>query len=419
MSVEPLSPPVRVPPSERAERLSASLSETARRLRFTTSRRTLIPASYRARRSQQLARFLKALSFVLLVAVPTLASVAYFGFVAADQYVAEARFAVRSGAMAGIDPLSTMTGLPSVQVIQDTQIVTNYIGSRALVEHLSARARMLERYSAPEADFHARLDPHEPIERIVRYWRSMVHTGIEMPGGIVVLSVRAFRPDDAVGLANAVVEASERLVNDMNDRARQDALTNADHELQLAARRLAQARAALEVARNREGMLDAPSEAKKTDELIAAVRKQQLEMEQQYAVSRKSVAEDAPQMRNLRLRIDAAAKQVEQLKSELTAQDSSADPTAVLSSSMTRLSALELERQVAESQYTASAAALERARVASQIKEVYLTSFVQPVAPEEPRYPRRFLNIALTVLGGLLAWAVAMGVAKLVRYLRG
>lgn len=411
MSVEPIAAPVRVQPSERAQRLSESLSETARRLRFST--RSQVPATHRVRRSRQLARLVFLLGFTIFVGLPSFAAICYYGAIAADQYVAEARFAVRSGSLAGLDALSSITGVPSIQIIQDTQIITNYIESRALVEHLTERADLLGRFSVPEADFIARLDPEKPIERIVKYWRSMAHATIEMPGGIVVLTVRAFRPGDAVALTNAVVDASEHLVNEMNDRARRDAVANADQELRLAAARLAQARATLELARNQEGMLDAASEAKKTEALISALRTQQLEFEQQYEVTRKSaVTDDAPQVRNLRSRIDAVTRQIEQLQGELTTRSSSVSASPALSGAMTRLAALELERQIAQNQYTAAAASVERARLASTSKQIYLTSFVRPAAAEEAVYPRRWLNISLTLIAGLLAWAVFVGVAR-------
>lgn len=415
MSVEPIATPVRVPASERATRVSESLSEAARRLRFASSRRSQVPTTYRARRSRLLARLIMILSFVAFVALPSSLSVIYFGFVAADQYVAEARFAVRSGAMAGLDALSSLTGIPSVQVIQDTQVVTNFIESRALVELLEKDADLRGRYSVPEADFFARLNPEKPIERVVKYWNAMSHVGIEMPGGIVVLTVRAFRPEDAVSLTNAVVDASEQLVNDMNERARRDAVAQADEEFKRAAGRLSQARVALELARNREGIIDTSAEAKKADTLIAAMKTQQLEFEQQYAVARKSVRDDAPQMRNLRARIDAIIQQIAQLQSEVTTSASAPNNGPVLTASMTRLSEMELERQIAQTQYTNAAAALERARLASLSKQIYLTSFVRPAKAEEARYPRRELSIALSLVAGLLAWATFIFAARFAR----
>lgn len=417
MSVEPAIATPRVPTEERAQRISQSLSASARRLRFSTLGHRGSPESFRARRRRLLTRVLRWSSFILLVALPSLSAAVYFGLIASDQYVAEARFSVRSGTMAGLDSMAALTGIPSIRIIQDTQVVTNYVRSRAMVEKLQAALDLKALYSDREADYFARLDPTLPIEKIVKYWDSMLRVSIQMPGGIVDLSVRAFRPQDAVRIANAVVGASETLVNEMNDRSRGDAVDLADKELHLAAERLADARKELEMARNQEGVLDAATSATKSSTLLAAVRTQQLQLQLQYDAMSSSASRDAPQMRELKLRIDAADRQLEQLQAEMTSRNPTPD-AAPLSASMTRLSALNLQKTVAETRYTTAAVALERARVASISKQVYLTSFVRPVEAEEARYPRRFWNIAIVVLGGMVAWGCFCGLLTFSRGLK-
>lgn len=415
MSAEPVVvTPTHLSPQERSQQVARALSEAARRLRFTSHGRRGQPGGLRARRGRVLVRALYIAGFVGFLAIPTTVALVYFGLIASDQYEAEARFAVRSGAMAGLDPITSLIGVPAIQIIQDTQVVTDFIGSRALVDELETEIGFRKIYGRDDVDGWARLGPDKPVEKVVKFWRKMVGARIEMPGGIVELSVRAFRPEDAVAVAKAVVAASERLVNDMNDRARRDAVSFADQEMQLASARLAQARANLEVARNREGVLDASQAATSINTIISAVRTQQLQMKQQLETQLNArISRDAPQMRDLRLRIEATERQVEQLQRELTTNDSSGSP--VLSASMTRLSALTLQSRVAETQYTASAASLERARMASLNKQIYLTSFVQPVAPEEARYPRRLWWCAVTFAGGLLAWACFCGLVTVVR----
>jgi capsular polysaccharide transport system permease protein len=413
MSAEPIiTPPGPLTPQQRAQFVSRQLSEAARILRFSSGRRGASDG-FRARRGQRFVRLFVIATFLLAVAIPSTCAVVYYGLWASNQYVAEARFAVRSGVTAGLDALTAMTGVPSVQIIQDTQVVTNYVASRTLVDHLIATANLKEVFAHPEADYFSRLDPDMPIERIARYWRRMSAANIRMPGGIVELEVRAFTPDDAVRLANAVVAASEQLINDMNERSRREALEHATREHELAAKRLAAVRGALEVVRNQEGMLDATAETNKAGLVFAAVRTQLLQLQAQYNASKGTISADAPQMRNLRLQIQAAERQIEQLQGELTRTASAEGPT--LSASMTRLATTNLERQVAEAQYTSATSALERARAASLSKQIYLTSFVKPVPAELPRYPRRAWIIAGTVVAGLVGWAVLCGLAAVIR----
>lgn len=407
--------PARVTPRERSERIARALSEAARRLRFSNTRAVYSPVGRKARRHKLISRLIVIGGFVAFVALPGLIAIAYFGIIAANQYQAEARFAVRSGVMAGVDAITSLTGVPSIQIIQDTQVVTNYVGSRAMVEHLQKVAALNEAYTTDQADFYTRLKPGEPIEQVSKYWRDMTHANVQMPGGIVVLTVRAFRPEDAMRLTNAVVDASETLVNDMNDRSRQDALKNANNDLKFAADRLAQARAALEVARNREGILDAAGEREKVDTLLTGLRTRLLELRQQQDTMLRSVSADAPQMRSLKAAIEAIERQITDLQAELTRSGGQVQKGQVLSAAMTRLAVLELEGKVAEQQYASAAAGLERARSASLNKQIYLTTFVRPTLAEEGKYPRRVWNTFLTLLGGSTLWAIFCGVAIAVR----
>lgn len=407
--------PARISPRERSERIARSLSEAARRLRFSGTRAVYSPIGRKARRHKLISRLILIGGFVGFVALPGIAAVTYFGFLASDQYEAEARFAVRSGAMAGLDVLTAVTGIPSIQVVQDTQVVTNYIGSRAMVELLQQSAGFNEAYTTEKADFFARLPKDSTIEDVVDYWRHRVNSKIQLPGGTVVLTVRAFRPEDATKLASTVLDASETLVNDMNERARLDGIRNATSDLKFAAGRLAKARAALEIARNREGMLDAGSERDKADTLLTALRQRLIDLQQQYKSLIGTVSETAPQMRTLKLNIEVTQKQITEVQAGLTRADAVPGKGSILSASMTRLAVLELENQVAEQQYSNAASALERARSATLSKQIYLTTYVRPTLADDGTYPRRLLSISVVLLAGAALWGVFCGISVAIR----
>ena len=59
--------------------------------------------------------------------------------------------------------------------------------------------------------------------------------------------------------------------------------------------------------------------------------------------------------------------------------------------------------------------ALEHARVASETKLMYINAFVQPVAAQEAKYPKRVLDIAILVAGSLAAWGAVLGLLIIVR----
>jgi capsular polysaccharide transport system permease protein len=401
---------------ERARILSDALSDAARRARFSMrSRRSLTGGGFQARRGEKIMRWAVRASFIVVVAIPTIVAAVYYGFVASDQYVVEAKFTVSSGEIPKSDSIGALTGIPAAAIIQDTQIVTNYIQSRAAVEALEERIKLRELYSRPDIDWWAGFDAAKPVEKLVKYWKHMVDASIEMPSGIIEFKVRAFTAEDAAKIGNAVLEISEALINALNERMKRDALKNARDQLERAAARLTKARIALETARNEGGLLDANKAADALNTLITETKSGLLQMEQEYSTVKRSVNEDAPQMRALRARIDTTKGQIANLESKRTGTQtlSSSEPT--LATAMTKFAALDLEQNIAQQIYAGAVGSLEMAQLIAERKLMYINAFVRPVVPEEPTYPWRGLFTLLVLVVCLAVWGIGCGLAVVVR----
>lgn len=415
--------PVKSDALQRAGAMSKALADAARRARFSTrSRRNFDAGGFSARRDARLMRLFAWASFVALVAIPSVAAIAYFGFIASDQYVAEAQFTVTSGdvgskskssAAGNDDKYSSATGVPLEAVVQDTQIVVAYLESRAAVEALDARIRLRSLYGDEKIDVLARFPADASIERLVEYWRWMTKSSIKMPSGIVDFKVRAFTPQQAQLIANEVVSLSEKLINGLNERMFADAVSSADIEVKRAASRLGQVRADLERARNEEGLLDATRAADAIEKLLNQVRQSDLALRQEYNALSRSVSAESPQMRVMRTRIDASRAQIAELSAKLTNVRQGAPQT--LTVSLTRFAALDLERQIAEKIYAGALETLETARLVAENRTMYLKTFVLPLTPEEPLYPRRILYAALVIGAGLAIWSALLRLVAVVR----
>ncbi|HLH51105.1 MAG TPA: lipopolysaccharide biosynthesis protein, partial [Roseiarcus sp.] len=270
-------------------------------------------------------------------------------------------------------------------------------------------------YSTSEADFLSRFNPDKPIEKFLKYWHKMCSVSIQMPAGVVILKVRAFTPEDAARIANAVISISEALINDLNERMNKDAVAGAREELERTSQRLTAAQIALEKARNEEGILDATKTGEALNALITDTRSDLMKLQEQYASQTRFVSKSAPQMTDLKARIDATASQINELEAKLTSASPGASTEAPLSASMTKFAELDLERQTAERLYAGSVAALELARITAERRLMYLNTFVQPVAPQEPQYPKRILYSVLVAIGSLVLWGLCGALAILVR----
>ena len=401
---------------ERARIVSNALADAARRARFSTrSRRSLQGGGFQARRGARLFRIAGVVSFIALVAAPALAALVYFGLVASDQYVSEAQFTVIARSVPKADTIGSATGLPALAIMQDTEIVSNYIHSRAAVDKLDAKVGLRKIYSEAGAGGVARVDAPAPGGARGRCWEKMSSVAVKMPSGIVEVKIRAFTPQHALTLGNAVVELSEQLINDMNQKMYDDSVRSAEQELQRSGRRLRDARVALETARNQEGVLDAGRSAQALETLMTETRAAMMTLQQNYNASLRTLSEQAPQMKALKARIDAMQGQIADIEGKLTNVRGVGAQGAALSASFAKLAELELEQQIAEKLYAGSASALETARLMAEARMMYLNTFVRPMLAEEARYPRRALSSAATVLGALALWASLFGFAHFVR----
>ncbi len=350
-----------------------------------------------------------AWSFLLAFALPALAVAIYYALVASPIYVSEARVAVRSGEKGALDALSAVNPFGQVGVQQDTLIVAEYFRSRALVEELDRRLDLRAVYRREGADWFARLGDDVPVERLVLYWRWRSSVSIEMNSGILTLQVQAFAPEDARRVLQEVVALSETLVNDMTNRAQADQLAQAEAEMVRAEENLKAARAALQTLRDAERLLDPALEAEGLSKLLTEARAARAAAQEDLEVARRSLGENAPQIRRLKARIAALDDQIAELEASL------ADRGSGLSASIGRFEDLELRRDVAERQYARAATALEAARVAAERQRTYLNVFVEPQLAQEAIYPRRFLYAAAAIAALFVAWLALVSAAGFVR----
>src|SRR6266446_10498806 len=211
--------------------------------------------------------------FVIVVALPVVLSGAYYYLVAADQYVAEFRFALRSAEPERHDPvLFFQESVASSPIGLDSYVVVQYLASRAIVDDLGKTLDLREMFSRPEADWLARLRLPVPIEELVRYWKGQVDAFFDATNGTIVVRASAFTPQDALKLAEGILAASEHLVNDLSARARRDALRNSESEVRRAEKRLKTALARLRDFRDKEGIIDPHKTADATVALAGRVR---------------------------------------------------------------------------------------------------------------------------------------------------
>jgi capsular polysaccharide transport system permease protein len=344
-------------------------------------------------------------SFVVIVALPMALAAAYYFVVAADQYVAEFRFALRSAAPVHRE---AAIWLPATEaptpVVSDSYIVVQYIRSRAMIDDLERTIDLREMFSTRRADWPARLHLPASIEELVLYWTRQADAFFDASNGTIVVRVRAFTREDALRLAERVLGLSEELVNRLSEHARQNALQDSEAAVGRTERRLAVALARLRDFRDDNGLIDPNKSVNSTVALTDRLRDSLVRAKTELSVLRQYMKDDAPPVALLEARIRSLEAERRSLDGEVTATAKSG--AHALSRVMGRYEELETERRFAENSYQHALEALDQARREAERQQVYLAAFVPPRLPEEALYPRRARSLAIVFLVAFAVWSI-------------
>ncbi|GLS42401.1 capsule biosynthesis protein [Methylobacterium brachythecii] len=346
-------------------------------------------------------------AFVLL---PTALMAVYLFVFASDQYVAEAKFAVRGN----VEPMGEASGggefagLIGKHNSQDSFIVRDFVQSRAMAEMAQTELNVAGMFSRREADFWSRYRNGQPMEELAKYWLQHVNAHIEMVSGVITVTVRAFTPEDALAISKLVIERSERLVNDISRRAQADLVSHAEKDALASEERLKKSRVALQSFRNTWGIIDPVKSAESTLKTITELQKDKLKAENDLQVLRGSrLDENSRGIQTLVATVAAVDGQITRLRNQLTNEGLAAGAPNNITQALLEFEGLKVEQTIAEKLHESLQLMLDRARIAAAKQQVYLATFVPPRIPASSIYPERGHVLLITFFCCFALWSSA------------
>lgn len=344
------------------------------------------------------------MSFLLLVILPSLLATGYFFLLAADRYVAEARFVLRTPAktVAGEQLHAMLQSSGVTRSTDDGYVVQEFLESRDAMAILENTSQLRDAYAAAGRDPFWRVPSlfgSDSREGMYKLYRRLVSSTYDSSTGVGALSVQAFAPADAERLATGLLDAAETLVNRISDRARQDTIGLAQAEVDKMRQRLATSQADLTAFRERERLVD-PSQATlavlETIAKLAADAAQASVQINELGMS----SPNAPQLTSLRTRRAALEAQIAVERQRLAGDVQSIAPRIV------EYETLMLERDFAEKALVAAMTSMEMARVDALKQQIYLERVSKPSLPDYPPYPWRMVWCLAILAGGLMCWRI-------------
>lgn len=336
------------------------------------------------------------------VLLPGLLVFLYLALWASDMYISDARFAIRGrNSTPSMDTLSSLFRV-STSTQSDSYIVLHYITSLDMCSKLDGALGLRAHYSDRVHDIWYRLWRDPTQDEMRDYWQWAVTVAYDPDTGILSVSVKAFSADMAYKICQGILENSEALVNAMNERARKDAISQAQLEVGRAEGRIRAAQAALRSYRERTIILDPQAVASGLYGVVNELEASATQTAAELAEALTFMQGNSPRVVQLRNRLAVLQKQLETEKQRLAGDLKQDTPLSAL---VSEFQSLALEEEFAQKQLTSAMASLETARVQADAQALYVEAFEQPILPDESLYPRPvyftfiFMVTALLLLG--------------------
>ena len=168
------------------------------------------------------------LLFIVIVIIPTLCSIIYFGFWASDVYISESQFVIRTAqnpTNPAIGDYTIASSLTTSAVLQDSAAVSGYITSMDGLKEVNKDIDLVKLSTSHDIDIFNRFASfywNESQERMFNYFNSRITVDVDPISFVTKLTVKSYTAPSAQKINDLLLSGSEQLVNKINERTRDD-----------------------------------------------------------------------------------------------------------------------------------------------------------------------------------------------------
>lgn len=348
----------------------------------------------RRRRRKLMSLFARLSVFVLL---PTFVMGVYYFIYATPMYATKSEFVIQqaqsqSGGAGGIAGLFQGTSLATQA---DAVAVQSYLTSRSAMVRLDEEEGFKEHFGQDWIDPIQRLPEDASNETAYKVYENHVKIGYDPTEGILRMEVIAADPETSQRFSEALISYAEEQVDQLTQRMREDQMRGADESYEKAEARRAEALDRLLQIQTELQVLSPDSEAQ-----LVLTQISQLETRRQDKILELSSLQSVARPNEARVNavqneIASLQNSITSLRSELTEQ---ADAGTSLAAKTTELRTAEEEYQFQVGLVQQALTMMETARLEANRQVRYLSLGVEPIAPDDPTYPRAFENTLVSLL---------------------
>lgn len=352
---------------------------------------------------------------IALIAIPMLVATVYLVLIAADRYVSDSTVALQQSgsndlsAIPGAALLLAGLGSPSRE---ETLYLRQYVHSLGLLNHLDASLGLRRHFESPSIDFPARLSRGASQEEFLDYYRSRVDVAMDEMSSTLTIRAQGFDPAFAQRLNRAILEASERFVNETSHSVARERLRFSEEELARAGERLQLAKADLLKFQNKVGSLNPAIQAEASGVLSAQLQASLAKAEAERRALRSFQTDRSIEVQALDAQIKAIQGQLEAERARATGTGADSERIGALA---LEFQSLRMKSEFALDAYKVALLAVENARMDATRKIKSLIVIEPPTLAQTAEFPRRVYDLTTLLVLCLLVYGVLRLIIATVR----
>ena len=349
------------------------------------------------RRRRKMALLMARLSF--FVFLPTILAGYYFFAVATPMYSTKSEFLIlqADGAAGSVGGLLSGTQFATNQ---DAIAVQSYLQSKDAMLRLDEDQGFKAHYLQTWIDPIQRLQPDPTNEEAYKIFKKNVKIGFDPTEGVIRMEVIAADPQVSKDFSQRLISYAEERVNSLSEKKRADQMRDALAAFEEAQEERRVAQQALVDLQVQGSILD-------PEAVIASIRSQINTIEVQLQEKQLQLAALLDNARPNQSRVDGVQGDIgrlEELLADLNGRmtDMSQGENS-LAQLAVRIQMAQADLLTRDMLLQSALQQVETARLEANRQVRYLTISVQPVASQEPSYPRSFENtlLAFLIFGGV------------------
>ncbi len=352
------------------------------------------------RRRRKLLQLATRLAFFVML--PTFIAGYYYYVIATPMYATKSEFVIQQAqpTMGGAQGLASMFSGTSLATSQDSIAVQGYLQSMDAMLRLDEEAGFRAHFSQPEIDPLQRIEADATRDDTYKVFKKNVKISYDPTEGIIKMEVAAADPAVSQAFSERLISYAEEQVDNLTQRLREDQMQGARESFEQSEANMLAAQARVLELQEQLGVLDPMSESQALMSQITAfetqLQEKKLTLQQLLDNQRPNRARVEGVQGDIR-RLEAL---IGELRSQLTESGSSSASLARISG---QLRLAETDLQTRQLMMTQALQQMETARIEANRQTRYLSMAVNPIAPEEPTYPRAFENtiLAFLIFGGI------------------